>query len=157
MLFLRPMVCCFAVVALLATHSISEAQHKETRVFQIQINGREAGSSTIDIREENGTTYMKGNVDVKFKPILAPAYNLRMDTEEWWQEGRLANMKTTTTENGKRTEVVAKAQADQILVHANGQVRSVSWECWSNSFWKLADKRFHNAKIQCSKPTPARK
>ena len=147
MLDVRPFVCCFALVALLSSRSIAEAQHKETRVFHIQVNGKDAGSSTIEIREENGKTYMKGNVEVHIKPILAPAYNFRMDTEEWWREGRLANMKTITTENGKRVEVVADAKADHILVHVNGQVRSVSWECWSNSFWKLADRRFHNQKV----------
>ena len=39
-----------------------------------------------------------------------------------------------------------------MLVSVNGQARAVSWEVWTSSFWKLADRRFHNKEVPVLEP-----
>ena len=94
---------------------------------------------------------MKGTVSVKVSGLVFP-YTFASETQEWWLKDRLTNLVAVTTENGKKTEVSAKAEVDRVLVSVNGQARAVSWEVWTSSFWKLADRRFHNKEVPVLEP-----
>ena len=90
-------------------------------------------------------------IRVKVAGIVFP-YAFASETQEWWLKDRLTNLVAVTTENGKKTEVTAKAEVDRVLVSVNGQARAVSWEVWTSSFWKLADRRFHNKDVPLLEP-----
>jgi hypothetical protein len=124
----------------------------ETREYVVLVNGKEAGQSTIVIVDsDDGKTYMKGSVSVKVPGLVFP-FTFTSETQEWWQKDRLTNLVAVTIENGKKTEVNAKAEVDRVLVSVNGQARAVSWEVWTSSFWKLADRRFHNKDVPILEP-----
>jgi hypothetical protein len=124
----------------------------ESREYVVLVNGKEAGQSTITIIDsDDGKTYMKGTVSVKVQGLVFP-YTFTSETQEWWLKDRLTNLVAVTTENAKKTEVSAKAEVDRVLVSVNGQTRAVSWEVWTSSFWRLADRRFHNKEVPVLEP-----
>ena len=137
------------VLVLLAIPSFAIAEQRE---YSILVNGKESGSSSITIVESpDGKTYVKASVNVKVPGFLF-SYALTVDIQEWWLKDRLTNVVGVSVENGKKTEVSAKAEADRILVSVNGKTRAVSWEVWTASFWKLADRRFHGKEVPVFEP-----
>jgi hypothetical protein len=143
----------FAIAALFAGPLVEQTRAgTETREYVVLVNGKEAGQSTIVIVDaDDGKTYMKGTVSVKIPGIVFP-YSFASETQEWWLRDRLTNLVAVTTENGKKTEVAAKAEVDRVLVSVKGQSRAVSWEVWTSSFWRLADRRFHNKDVPVLEP-----
>lgn len=127
----------------------------ETREYMIMVDGKEAGQSTITIADSpDGKSYMKATASVKVAGVLGLIgnYSFQSDVQEWYEKDRLTNLVAVTTENGKKTEVSAKAEVDRMLVSVNGETRAMSWEAWSSSFWKLADRRFHNKTVPVLEP-----
>jgi hypothetical protein len=145
----RPMLLClFSLLALLAPASLLRADDEENREFSVIVDGKDAGFSRMRlVQTDDGTTYMKGAVDINFRHLLVVNYVLKIETEEWWKNGRLVGMKTTSSENGKKTEVVVATDNSQLRMRVNGQERSLKSDVWTTSFWKLADARFHNKQV----------
>lgn len=140
-------VCLFAF---LLCRDLAEAQSKvkdtEQRDYSIFVDGKEAGQSrmTLNVMDDD-TTVMTGNVKVAIRKLVF-TYSLRIDTTEWWKGGRLVRMTTSTTEDGKNTEVEARLEGGQLRVRVNGHEKAVNPESWVTSYWKLADSKFHNKK-----------
>lgn len=117
----------------------------EQREFVILVDGKEAGTSTITIvRQDDGSAYMKGRVQVRFQQILFP-FQLTLESEEWWKNGKLIGVKTLGNENGKRTEVIASLDAKGLRVRVNGQESLVRPDVWTSSYWFLDGR--HNQKV----------
>jgi hypothetical protein len=136
-----------AGIALLCPLARVRAEDTEYRDYSIFIDGKDSGSSKMKIvQQDDGTTYMSATLDVKFRQFIAE-YNLKVETKEWWKEGRLIGMETTSAENRKKTDVVVAVSKDQLRIRVNGQERYLRPETWTTSFWKLADARFHNKQI----------
>jgi len=132
------------VGTLLFSAILAHAGSIERREYAITINGKDAGQSSLTIlQQDNGKIYMQAKVSAKYQLFLIP-FTYTTEIQEWWDNGRLTNLKATTTENSKKTEVSAKAEVDRLLVSVNGQIHAMSWEAWTSSFWKLAERRFHN-------------
>jgi Family of unknown function (DUF6134) len=124
------------------------ADDVENREFSVIVDGKDAGFSRTKITQTgDGTTYMTGAVDVKFRHLLVLDYVLKIDTQEWWKDGRLIGLKTTSSENGKKAELTAAIENNQLRLRVNGQERLLKPDIWTTSFWKLADARFHNKPI----------
>ena len=137
-----------AFVALLAPAAQLRADDEESREFTVFVDGKDAGNSRMKlIQKADGTSYMSSTVDVKFRHLLVLDYTLKIDTQEWWKEGKLIGMKTTCAENGKKTEVTVAVDGKQLRLRVNGQERQIKPDVWTTSFWKLADARFHNKQI----------
>ena len=123
------------------------ADDTEQRDFSVFVDGKESGSSRmIVVQKDDGTTYMSATLDVKFRHLIAE-YSFRLDTKEWWKNGRLIGMETTSTENGKKTEIIVAAETNRLRMRLNGKDSFLNPETWTTSFWKLADARFHNKQI----------
>jgi len=132
-------------LVLLSPNSPACTDDTEHREFSIFIDGKEAGTSRITIiQKADGSTYMTGSLDVKFRHLLIPEYVIKVDTQEWWKDGKLIGMKTKTSDNGKKTDIVVALDANQLRLRVNNLERVIKPESWTTSYWKLADKRFHN-------------
>lgn len=119
----------------------------EYREFSIFVDGKEAGFSKMTlVTQDDGTVFMSASVDVKFRQLIVD-YSLKIETKEWWKNGRLIGMETKSTENGKKTDVVVATDNNQLRMKVNGLERAANPEAWPNSYWKLADARFHNKKV----------
>lgn len=138
----------FAIVGwILVGTAAVRAGSSEQREYSVLVNGKDAGTSTLTILvEDDGREYVKGAVAVKFQALLVPV-TFVSEVQEWRRDGRITHLKALTNDNGKKTEVSVKAEVDKLLVAVNGQVRPVTWEAWTNTYWKLADRRFHNAAV----------
>src|ERR1019366_8975125 len=99
----RWVLICLALFALLGFVRADDTEYREFSVF---VDGKEAGSSRMTlIQKDDGTSYMSATVDVKFRHLLIIDYAIKLKTQEWWKDGRLIGMETTSTENGKKTDV----------------------------------------------------
>ena len=86
-------------------------------------------------------------MDVKFRHLLVVDYVLKIETQEWWKDGRLIGVKTTSSENGKKTDLTVAADNNQLRMRVNGKESALNADVWTSSYWKLADARFHNKQI----------
>jgi hypothetical protein len=143
----RWVIICLALIAPLG---LARADDTEVREFSIFVDGKDAGASRMTlIQKDDGTTYMSATVDVKFRHLLVVDYKFSLKTQEWWKDGRLVGLETTSTENGKKTEVTVgldKAK-NQLGMRVNGKETIVRSDIWTSSYWKLADARFHNKQV----------
>ena len=140
LLGLLALVLASSAGAALAT----DTEHRDYAVF---VNGKQAGSSRITmVVQDDGSTYMAASLDVKINQILVK-YTLKLDTQEWWKDGKLVGMKTVGVENGKQTEVQVAADGAQLRLRVNGQERPLRADVWTTSYWKLADPRFHGKEV----------
>ncbi|MBI1829973.1 MAG: hypothetical protein HYR84_00820 [Planctomycetes bacterium] len=136
------------LLALAAPSAQTLAEHTEQRDFSIFVDGKEAGSSRmVIVQKDDGTTYMSAHVEVKFKHLVVIDYALKLDTQEWWKDGRLIGLKTNSSENNKKTEVIIAADNKQLRMRVNGRESMLNPDVWTSSYWKLADARFHNKQV----------
>jgi hypothetical protein len=138
----------FATVSLFALAVAARGDDTEERVFSVFIDGKDAGMSRMTlVQKDDGTTYMSAKLDVKFRHLLIAEYVLKVETQEIWKDGRLIGMKTSSSENGKKTEISASAEKQQLRLRVNGLDRYIRADTWTSSYWKLADARFHNKAV----------
>lgn len=124
------------------------ADDTEQREFSIFVDGKEAGVSRMTIiQKDDGTTYMTASVDVKFRHLVVVDYVIKIETQEWWQAGKLVGLKTSALDNGKKREVVVARDNQQLRMRVNGKEAALRADVWTNSYWKLADARFHNKQV----------
>jgi hypothetical protein len=137
-----------AYFALLASVCPVWADDTEHREFSIFVDGKEAGTSRMTlVQKDDGTSYMTATLEVKFRHLVVIDYVLKIEAQEWWKEGRLIGMKTNASENGKKTEVTVAQDNKQLRMRVNGKESLLRPEAWTNSYWKLADARFHNKQV----------
>jgi hypothetical protein len=140
--------CLASLVALLAPVYVVRADDTEQRDYSVFIDGKEAGMSRMTLIQKNdGTTYMTATLEVKFRHLVVVDYVIKAETQEWWKDGRLIGMKTSSSENSKKSEVTIAADNKQLRMRANGKESMLNADVWTNSYWKLADGRFHNNKV----------
>ncbi len=140
---------CYFLALLLTFIPMStvRADDTEQRDFSIFVDGKESGTSRmLLVQKDDGTSYMSATLEVKFRQVIVD-FTLKIETQEWWKQGRLVAMKTVSQENKKRTEVVASLDNNQLRLRVNNRDGAVNPEVWTNSYWKLADSRFHNNKV----------
>lgn len=133
-----------AVACGTATARATDTEHRDYAVF---VNGKQAGSSRITmVVQKDGSAYMAASLDVKVNQLLVK-YAMKLETQEWWKDGKLVGMKTVGVENGKQTEVQVAPDNAQLRLRVNGQDRPLRSDVWSSSYWKLADARFHGKEV----------
>ena len=132
------------------------AADTEQREFSILIDGKEAGLSRMTITvQDDGTTVVAANLQVRYTHLFLN-YNLAIEATEWWKDGKLTGLKSVTTENSKRVDVVIAGRDNKLQAQVNGKERAVAPDIWASSFWKLPDARFHNKSIPVFEPDSGR-
>ena len=137
----------FAAASLLQLDGAARAADREQRDFAIFIDGKESGQSRLTLtRQDDGSMHMSASVNVTFKKVFF-GFNLTIDAQEWWKDGKLVGLRTTSTENGKKTEVTGTMEAGTLRVRNGGLNRAVNPEAWTTSYWQLPDARYHNKQV----------
>src|SRR5262249_13114524 len=110
----------------------------------ITVDGKEAGKTQLTITDQDdGTQVMSATANVRItKGVFSYAYDIQ--ATEWWKSDRLIGLKVKCNDNGTPTEVVAAVEGDGLRLRVNARERRIRHDLWVNSFWKLADPRFHN-------------
>lgn len=136
-----------AIVVLVGLAGPIRASHTETRQFSILVDGKEAGQSQITIVEQDdGSAYMTASARVQLNGLVVN-YDLTIECQEWWKDGKLIGMKALCNDNGKKCDLLVTQQAGQLVARVNGVDRAVRPDVWTTSYWKLADARFHNKQV----------
>jgi hypothetical protein len=144
----QPLVLLLISLAMLAqAHGKVGALDTEQRDYSILVDGKEAGQSRIQITvQDDGATVVVVNAQVKINQLVFN-YSYHVDSTEWWKDGKLVGLKSSSAENGKHTELVAATADGKLKVRVNGRERLASQDAWPSSFWKLADARHHNKSV----------
>jgi hypothetical protein len=143
----RLLAVAFTAALCWATPASAQAKDVEHRDYSVLVDGKEAGQSKLTIVvHDDGMTEVSGTATVNINMLLGK-YSLAIESTERWKEGRLVSLKTNCTENGKKTEVQAAAQGEQLVVRVNGRDKNARGDSWTSSYWKLPDARFHNKAV----------
>ncbi len=144
------LACLAAVACAVGQACPARADDTEYRDYVIFVDGREAGQSRITMVEKaDGSTHVRATAKVRVKLIgLFTGYSYDVESQEQWKDGRLVSLKSTATEDGKTTRVeVARAGAQLRVQINNSGGNNLRPDIWPSSYWKLADKRFHNKQV----------
>jgi hypothetical protein len=135
-----------ATVVLLGGAGAARADHVEKRDFAVAVDGKPAGESHLTItRRDDGSEVVAADANVRVRLIISHVYTY--EGTEVWKNGRLQSLTSNCNDNGKRFQVTAAAQDDGLRVLVNGKERTTKADVWTTSYWKLADKRFHNQPV----------
>lgn len=126
----------------------ARATDTEFRDFSISVDGKQSGNAQFTIsRQADGSFMVSTQSAVRITQVFFK-YEFSAQTSEMWKDGRLVTLNASTNDNGKRVEVKASAQGPGLRVQVNGQPdHPARPEVWTNSFWKLADAKYHNKEI----------
>jgi hypothetical protein len=139
-----------AVVLLAGPLCPVRADSTEQRDYEIRVDDRPAGKSRLTIMEKDGATVVTARAKVQVKLFGAfVAYSYEVTASETWSKaGLLVDMKCSATEDGKKTDVDVTPAGTQLAVRVNGKnIGSIRPDVWASSYWKLADKRYHNKTV----------
>jgi hypothetical protein len=133
---------------ILVIPEMARATDTEFRDFSISVDGKPAGNSQFTIsRQTDGSFHVTTQAAVRISGVLFK-YEFTAQTSELWKEGRLVTLNASTNDNGKRVELKASAMGPSLRVQVNNQPdRPARADVWTNSFWKLADAKYHNKEI----------
>lgn len=156
-------ICAALAAALLATAvcltslaGYCRATDTEQRDFAIFVDGKEVGQSSVKlVQQEDGSAYLNATVNVQVRALLK--YTLAIKAQEWWKGGRLVGLKTSTDENGKKTEVlVADGNNNQLKLRVNTQERWCATMSGQAASGNSPTRAITTSRCPCSTWTPAR-
>jgi hypothetical protein len=120
----------------------------EVRAFTIQVDGKPAGDYHMTIhRQDDGTTSLSAQSDVKVTVLLVTAYSYSYRGQEVWKDGRLQHFESAGKENGKAFSVTADLDGSSLHVKADGKESVLQSDAWTTSCWQLPDSRLRNQDI----------
>jgi Domain of unknown function (DUF6134) len=121
--------CAVTLLALVSGVAGARAGDGESRVFNVTVDGKNAGSYTMTISaEKDGVVTMTGRAEIKVKYVGGLyTYRYSYSGEETWKDGRLQRF-ASRCKDGK-----------QLLVKVNGSERKASVDVWLTTYWRLPD------------------
>jgi hypothetical protein len=135
-----PGVLCVVVLAA-PTWSTTHAADTETRDFNVFVDGKGAGSASMNIATaDDGTTTVVADTSVKVTVLGLAAYKYSYHGQETWKGGKLQKFDSTCNDDGKKFTVSGAAETEGVRVKANNQERMVSSDVWLSSYWSRPDK-----------------
>ena len=136
------------LAAILIVPQMARANDTEFRDFSITVDGKPSGFAQYTIsRQADGSFNVSTQAAVRTQVFLGK-YEFTAQTTEMWKEGRLVTLNAKTNDNGKKIEVRASTMGSSLRVQVNNQAdRPAPPDVWTNSFWKLADTKYHNKEI----------
>jgi hypothetical protein len=125
------------------------ADNTEQRDFEIRVDGKPAGKSRLTIVDmDDGTTRVSASGKVEVKLLGLTVYSYIVTSSETWKAGQVVELKCSAVEDGKKTDVDAWQAGQELRVRVNGKdSNAVRADVWPSSYWKLADKKYHNKGI----------
>src|SRR5262245_7829488 len=113
---------------LLGSGAAARAADTEVRDFVVQIDGKRSGEAHMSIqRQDNGTTVVNCDTDVKFKVLLGiKTYTYTYNGREVWKDGRLQRLDSTCNDDGKTFAVSAEVDGGKIRVRVNNEEHTTS-------------------------------
>jgi hypothetical protein len=147
----RPVGPIFLAAALVGAWGVCPvwADSVDQRDFEVRVDGKPAGKSRLTIVDkEDGSTRVDATARVEMKVLGFTAYSYNVVSSETWKAGQIVQLKCSAVEDGKKTSVDAAQVGQELRVRVNGRNSvAVRADVWTSSYWKLADKKYHNQAI----------
>ncbi len=111
------------------------AQTKETRRFDIAINGKQAGTYQMNFSAQpDGALSVTHQASVRVTTLLIATYTYAFAGSELWKDGQLWQWDSSGDDNGERFVTSARRDTNGFRVRVNGKERVVRPDFWLNSF-----------------------
>src|SRR5262245_36065470 len=125
----------------------AQAVVTEYRDYVVTVDGKDSGKTHVTITDQDdGTLVMAAKAAVRVnKGVFSYSYDVQ--ATEWWKGDRLVGIKISANDNGTRMELSGAADGNQLRLKVNARERLLRQDLWVNSFWKLADSRYHNNSV----------
>lgn len=135
---------CTLIVVILIVHphglaspaAAQTAVGEEVREFDIFVDGKAAGKNTMRISQlEDGTTRVATEVDVKLNFVVF-VYRYMFSGQETWKGNRLIATHNLATDNGKKYDARAQADARAFRIEANGRSHTAPIIDMTTNYWR---------------------
>ncbi len=125
----------------------AKATETEAREFTIEVDGKASGTFVLTItKQDSGILSVQASANMSFRFLLR-TYTYKYEGTEHWRDGRLLQLSAKSDDDGKKSEVSATGEPQNLRLKVNGQERNCRWDVWTTSYWQLADKRFHDKQV----------
>ena len=109
------------------------------RVFDILLKGYRIGQHAMSFEPEANGFRATTHLELKVKLVFITLIDMRHESRELWQDGRLIELESATDEDGNMFEVKAAATDDGIRVRSeDGSIVAPPRCHTSNSIWDVA-------------------
>ncbi len=126
--------------------SMAGAAEKETRIFNVKIDGKPAGTYQMTISCPDERTFVECRADVSTSYLFIKYKYTYQGTEEW-KDGKLFRLKSNTNDDGKQFDVLAETDRDTLRVQVNGKVRTIRRDVWTTTYWRSPAPKHHNQAV----------
>lgn len=96
--------------------------------FDVFLDDREIGYHRFELRELSSGQLLRSEADFKVKFLFVTAFDYEHRNSELWQNGCLQSIDARTDSNGKRFEVLGKAEGEQFVIET-GSGQSALADC----------------------------
>lgn len=124
--------------ALSALVTPASAQIPSGKVLEFEAfrNGSSIGTHRLSFWTEGDAVRVDVSIRLKVDLAFITLYRYEHDSKETWQGGRLVGLSTRTNDDGKKTEVRAKAEGDELKVEGSGGSYSLPLGTYPTSYWR---------------------
>jgi hypothetical protein len=127
----------FALFTWLVIIAAAQAGGEERRIFSVTVDRRQGGTNQIVIQtRDDGSTVVNSQADVTVRIALV-TYRYSFRGTEVYKEGKLAQLSSTTNDDGKKHSVSGEANKDGLALTADGANVQVKGEPWLTTYWQL--------------------
>ncbi|MFY7960166.1 MAG: DUF6134 family protein [Elsteraceae bacterium] len=134
--FCAVLTILLAAAAAFASSASAQIPRGKVLEFEAFRNGSSIGTHRLSFWTEGSA--VKVDVSIRLKVALAfvTLYRYEHDSQESWEGGRLVGLATRTNDDGKATEVRAKAEGDELKIEGSGGQFSLPLGTFPTSYWK---------------------
>jgi hypothetical protein len=144
---LRTTLLASLFVGLLLAPHVSAAE-TEVRVFNVSVDGKDAGKYTMTItKQDDGSVTVACDAHVKVKVLGVTAYHYDYTGTEVWKDGRLVSLKSGCDDDGKRHSVSAVAGERGLRVTVDGREKVVRGDVYLTSACLLPGPKMRDGAI----------
>jgi Family of unknown function (DUF6134) len=131
-------VRCAAVFLLTTLYTAPAlAADVETRVYNVQVDGKAAGEFRLTIRTaDDGTETAIATAAVQVRSLLG-GYRYSYTGTEVWKNGRLQRFESTSDDDGKKHTVAAEATTSAMRLTVDGVARTGHLDVWPTTYWRM--------------------
>jgi len=126
--------------ALFAFSAPAGAQIPSGKVLEFEAfrNGSSIGAHRLSFWTEGAAVKVDVSIRLKVDLAFITLYRYEHDSQESWNDGRLVGLATRTNDDGKKTEVRAKADGDELKIEGSGGRFSLPLGTFPTSYWNRA-------------------
>jgi hypothetical protein len=114
----------------------------EDRIFDVLLRGYRIGQHAMTFTPEGAGFWAATKLELKVKLVFITLIDMRHQSRELWQDGRLIELESVTDEDGHVFEVAAAATGNGIRVRSeDGSIVAPPQTHTSNSIWDVTTMR----------------